>query len=165
MSKQYIRKYNMFTATALALGVTTATTAVWAADMLDAALSACPADKSVIGGVNACGWGWQLGAGHATVGADGAVKVELHGLVLHDSKAGEFNGSPDGVDAVAVAVVCGAGADAAVAAQADPAPLSKTGDATIEAKLALPKTCAAPRVLVRERYKGKIGGWLAASGK
>ncbi len=42
--------------------------------------------------------------------------------------------------------------------------LSKTGDATITAKLAMPKTCASPRVLVRERYEGKIGGWLAASG-
>ncbi len=85
----------------------------------------------------------------------------MHGPVLSDPKAGKFIGTPDGVDAVAVAVVCGAG----VAAQADPAPLSKAGDATISVKLTLLQTCASPRVLVRERHDGKIGGWLAATGR
>jgi hypothetical protein len=137
--------------------------AVQAADMT-AKLTACPSDKTVIGGVNACGKIWKLGSGTATLGSDGTIKVELHGLVLNDASTGQFNGSPDGVDAVAVAVVCGTGADAKVAAQAEPVALSKTGDATISAKLAMPGACASPRVLVRERYEGKIGGWLAASG-
>jgi hypothetical protein len=149
----------------LAFGLIAAAPLARAADLLDASLSACPADKSVIGGVNACGWGWKLGSGHATIGADGSVKVELQGLVLSDPKAGEFNGTPDGVDAVAVAVVCGAGAAAAVAGQVDPMPLSKAGDAKISAKLTLPASCAEPRVLVRERYKGNVGGWLAATGR
>ena len=118
----------------------------------------------MIGGVNACGKIWKLGYGQATLSTDGALKVDLHGLVLDDASVGSFNGSPDGVDAVAVALVCGGSAGAAVAAQAEPVALSQKGEATIEAKLAMPKSCVAPVLLVRERYEGKIGGWLAASG-
>jgi hypothetical protein len=50
-----------------------------------------------------------------------------------------------------------------VAAQSEPVLLSKEGNAMINAKLAMPQTCASPMVLVRERYEGKIGGWLAAT--
>jgi hypothetical protein len=89
--------------------------------------------------------------------------VTLHGLVLNDASVGKFNGSPDGVDAVAAAVICG-GSNAAVAAQAEPVTLSPKGDAQIEAKLTMPQHCFAPVVMVRERYQGKIGGWLAVTG-
>ncbi len=146
------------------LGTFAAAPPARAADILKAPLTACPSDKTVIGGVNACGKVWKLGSGEAALGNDGTIKVDLHGLVLNDASVGRFNGSPDGVDAVAVAVVCGAGADATVAAQTEPVTLSQTGDATINAKLALPQNCASPRILVRERYEGKIGGWLAATG-
>lgn len=131
--------------------------------MLKAPLVACPSDKTVIGGVNACGKIWALRAGEAELGQDGRLHVELHGLVLNDPTTAKYNGTPDGVDAVAVAVACGGG-NAAVAAQTEPVALSQAGDATIEAKLAMPAHCFAPVVLVRERYQGKIGGWLAASG-
>ena len=131
--------------------------------ILNASLVACPSDKTVIGGVNACGKIWALGAGEAELRVDGSLRVELHGLVLNDPTTAKYNGSPDGVDAVAVAVVCG-GTNAAVVAQAEPVALSAKGDATIEAKLAMPEHCFAPVILVRERYEGKIGGWLAASG-
>jgi hypothetical protein len=50
-----------------------------------------------------------------------------------------------------------------MAAQSDPVPLSKEGNATVNAKLSVPSDCKAPMILVRERYEGKIGGWLAAS--
>jgi hypothetical protein len=52
-----------------------------------------------------------------------------------------------------------------VAAQAASVPLSKRGDATFAGRLSVPTDCASPVVLVRERYEGKIGGWLAASGQ
>jgi hypothetical protein len=113
----------------------------------------------VLGGVNACGKIWKLASGHATITKDGTTHVDLKGLVLNDASVGQFNGSPDGVDAVAVAVVCGG----TVAAQSDPVLLSKKGNAVVNAKLAVPQTCASPMVLVRERYEGKIGGWLAAT--
>jgi hypothetical protein len=131
--------------------------------MLKAAMIACPSDKTVIGGVNACGKVWTLSTGEAELSADGMLHVMLHGLVLNDASVGKFNGSPDGVDAVAATLICG-GSNAAVAAQAEPVPLSPKGDAQIEVKLTMPQHCFAPVVVVRERYEGKIGGWLAATG-
>ena len=62
-------------------------------------------------------------------------------------------------NAIAVAVLC----DGKVAAQADPVPLSKQGDAKFAGKLALPENCGSPALVVRERYQGKIGGWLAGA--
>ena len=126
-----------------------------------AKLAACSPDKGAIGGVKPCGKVWKLGSGDATIGQDGTVTVTLHGLVLDDASVGKFNGTPDGVDAVAVAVACGGGG---VAGPSEPVALSHEGDATVTVKLALPPSCEAPRVLVRERYEGKIGGWLAATG-
>jgi hypothetical protein len=66
-------------------------------------LTACPSDKTVIGGVNACGKIWKLGSGDAALSPDGKLVVDLHGLVLNDTSVGQYNGTPDGVDAVAVA--------------------------------------------------------------
>ena len=59
--------------------------------------------------------------------------------MLNDASVGSADGTPDGVDAVAAAHVCG-GSDAAVAAQAEPVALSPKGDAQIEAKLAIRKS-------------------------
>ncbi len=42
-------------------------------------------------------------------------------------------------------------------------PLSKTGDATVNAKVSVPGDCVKPVIVLRERYEGKIGGWLAAT--
>jgi len=149
---------------AVALGMSVAASHARAdGAMMKSSLIACPSDKTVIGGVHACGKIWALHEGEAELGQDGRVHVELHGLVLNDPTTEKYNGSPDGVDAVAVAVVCG-GTSGSVAAQAEPVLLSHKGDATIDAKLTLPAHCFAPAILVRERYEGKIGGWLAATG-
>ncbi len=75
--------------------------------VLKAALIACPSDKTIIGGVNACGKIWALRSGEAELSTDGMLRVTLHGLVLNDASVGKFNGSPDGVDAVAAALICG----------------------------------------------------------
>jgi hypothetical protein len=127
-------------------------------------LMACPSDKTVIGGVNACGKIWKIGSGEVALSADGKLTVDIRGLVLNDPSVGKFDGSPDGVDAVAVAVVCG-GKSGTVAAQTEPASLSQNGDVRIDATVSVPKSCADPIVLIRERYEGKIGGWLAATSK
>jgi hypothetical protein len=44
-------------------------------------------------------------------------------------------------------------------------PLSKQGNAKFAGKLAVPQNCTSPVVVVRERYEGKIGGWLAGTGQ
>jgi hypothetical protein len=131
------------------------------ADIVNGQLKACLAEKKAVGDVNSCGKKWKIGSSQVQVAADGAVNVEVKGLVLDDMSVGDANGSPDGVDAIAVAVLCGG----KVIAQADPVKLNKQGDATFAGKLSVPADCASPVVVVRERYEGKIGGWLAATGQ
>jgi hypothetical protein len=111
--------------------------------------------------VNSCGKVWKIKSGHAKLASDGMLNVEVKGLVLNDESTGQFNGTPDGVDAIAAAVVC----DGKLAAQTEPVLLSKAGDAKIAAKVSVPASCAKPVIVVRERYEGKIGGWLAATGQ
>jgi hypothetical protein len=124
-------------------------------------LAACPATKTSIGDVPSCGKVWKLASGEAELEKDGELEAEVHGLVLNDASTGDANGTPDGVDGVAAAVVCGG----KVAAQTDVVPLSKEGNAKVKAKVSVPSDCASPVIVLRERYEGKIGGWLAATGK
>ena len=147
-------------ALAVVAALTVATAHASNESIIKASLAACPSDKTSIGGVNACGKVWALRSGSVEISADGMLQVSLSGLVLNDPSVGKFNGSPDGVDAVAAALICGD----SIVAQAEPVALSPKGDATINAKLTMPAHCFAPAVVVRERYEGKIGGWLAATG-
>ena len=121
-------------------------------------LLACPT-KIAIGDVPSCGKVWKLASGTAELKSDGALTAEVKGLVLNDTSTGDSNGTADGVDGVAAAVLCGG----KVAAQTDVAPLSKDGNAKVDAKVTVPADCAMPVIVLRERYEGKIGGWLAAS--
>jgi hypothetical protein len=132
--------------------------------LLKAPLMACPSDKTVIGGVNACGKVWKIGSGEVTLNADGKLTVNIQGLVLNDPSVGKYDGSPDGVDAVAVAVMCN-GKRGIVATQTQPVALSQSGDVRIDTTVSVPEACADPVVLIRERYEGKIGGWLAATSR
>jgi hypothetical protein len=84
--------------------------------------------------------------------ADGMVNVQVSGLVLDDASVGDANGTADGVDAIAVAIVCGG----KVIAQAEPVPLTKEGVAKLTGKLAVLENCASPVVVVRERYDGSV---------
>jgi hypothetical protein len=124
-------------------------------------LTACPATGTSIGDVPSCGKVWKLASGDAELEKDGDLEAEVHGLVLNDASTGDANGTPDGVDGVAAAVVCGG----KVAAQTDVVPLSKQGNAKIDKKVSVPSDCANPVIVLRERYQGKIGGWLAATGR
>lgn len=133
-------------------------------DDFEAPLTACLANKTAIGDVPSCGKIWKLKSGEAELSENGSLEVEVQGLVLNDTTVGEYNGTPDGVDAVAAAVLCNGPGGLKVVAQTEPVPLSKTGDAKIKAKVSLPKSCAGPVIVLRERYEGKIGGWLAATG-
>ena len=68
--------------------------------LLKAPLMACPSDKTVIGGVNACGKIWKIDSGEVALNADGKLIVDIRGLVLNDPSVGKSDGSPDGVDAL-----------------------------------------------------------------
>ena len=129
----------------------------------EAPLVACLSNGTAIGGVNSCGKIWKLKSGKAEL-KKGKLEVEVKGLVLNDASVGQYNGSPDGVDAVAAAVICHGPSGASVVAQLDPVPLSKEGNAKAEGKVSLPNGCVGPVVVLRERYEGKIGGWLAGTG-
>lgn len=131
---------------------------------LNAKLTACLSNGTAIGDVGSCGKIWKLKSGKVRLGKDGKLKVEVKGLVLNDVTVGEYNGTPDGVDAVAAAVICHGPSGAAVAAQTAAVPLAQNGNAKVVATLSLPNGCVGPVVVLRERYEGKIGGWLAATG-
>lgn len=133
------------------------------AEEFEAPLVACLSNGTAIGGVISCGKIWKLKSGKAEL-KKGKLEVEVKGLVLNDASVGQYNGTPDGVDAVAAAVICHGPSGATVAAQLDPVPLSKSGDAKVEGKVSLPSGCVGPVVVLRERYEGKIGGWLAGTG-
>ena len=130
---------------------------------LEAPLTACLANNTALGDVGSCGKIWKLKSGKAEL-SGGSLEVKVEGLVLNDASVGEFNGTPDGVDAVAAAVLCHGPDGLKVAAQTEPVPLSKKGDAKIKTKVSVPAGCVGPVVVLRERYEGKIGGWLAATG-
>jgi hypothetical protein len=124
-----------------------------------AKLIACPTGTA-IGDVPSCGKVWKLTSGSAELKKSGEVEAEVKGLVLNDASTGTSNGTPDGVDGVAAAVVCGG----KVAAQTDVVPLSKEGNANVKAKVSVPSDCKTPVIVLRERYEGQVKGWLAATG-
>src|SRR5258708_25537366 len=115
--------------------------------------------RTAIGDVRSCGKVWKLASGSAKLKKDGTLTAEVKGLVLDDASTGKFNGTPDGVDGVAAAVVCGG----KVAAQTAVVTLSKAGDASVNATVAVPTDCMSPVIVLRERYEGKGGGLLAAT--
>ena len=127
-------------------------------------LVACPATGTAIGDVPSCGKVWKIASGYGQLSPEGDLEVDVKGLVLNDASTGDSNGTPDGVDGVAAAVVCHGVSGAKVGAQTDVVPLSKTGDATIKGKVSVPADCMHPIIVVRERYEGKVKGWLAATG-
>ncbi len=134
------------------------------AEEFEAPLVACLSNGTAIGGVGSCGKIWKIKSGKAELKKGGKLEVEAKGLVLNDKTVGEYNGTPDGVDAVAAAVICQGPGGPAVAAQTEAMPLSKTGDVKIKATVSLPNGCVGPIIVLRERYEGKIGGWLAGTG-
>jgi hypothetical protein len=160
MWEEIMSRSAMLSAAVSLVGFVAFSNASSAADVVNAQLKPCLAEKKAVGDVNSCGKKWKIGSGQAQVGADGTSSVQVNGLVLDDTSVGNANGSPDGVDAIAVAVLCGG----KVVAQADPVPLSKQGNASFKGTLIVPRDCTSPVVVVRERYEGKIGGWLAGTG-
>ena len=124
----------------------------------------CPATGAAIGDVPSCGKVWKLTSGTAGLTPSGDLTAEVKGLVLNDASTGAANGTPDGVDGVAAAVVCSDVTGRKVGAQTDVVELSKDGHAFVNANVSVPADCTKPVIVLRERYQGKIGGWLATTG-
>lgn len=143
----------------LAMLAIAAASSAGAADIVKVQLRACPTGVSV-GEVGSCGKIWKLGNGDATLDQTGQLRMNVRGLVLNDPTTADYNGTPDGVGHVVGSVLC----NGAVAAQTEWVPISKAGDAKIQARLSLPSGCIAPTLLVREVWDGKVGGWLAGPG-
>src|SRR5262249_268312 len=80
-------------------------------------LIACPHDGTILGGIHSCGKAWVIKDGTVRLSADGKLKIDVDGLVLNDpTLPSSVNGTPDGVDAVVAAVICG-GSGGAIEAQ------------------------------------------------
>jgi hypothetical protein len=112
-----------------------------------------------MGEVKSCGKKWAIKSGQVQLTTEGALTARVQGLVLDDPTTEKFNGTPDGVDGLAAAVIC----QDKVAAQTDTVPLNQAGDATIQAKVEVPANCPGAKIVMRERYEGKISGWLAST--
>jgi hypothetical protein len=111
-----------------------------------------------IRGVPGGGVPWQLGSAMGRLRADGRLQIEVEGLVLVATGANPvatFRGlvSCQSIDA--------AGAPTVVNVSTDPVPATTTGDAEIEAKVALPSPCFAPIVFVTSGG----GAWFAVTGR
>lgn len=122
--------------------------------------------KSPIRGINGGGLPWEIGAGEVSLRANGRLKVEVEGLVL--GRSAPVPASLQGTNPVATfraVVSCqtvDASGNAAVAnVTTDPVPASATGDAELEATVALPSPCIAPIVFVTSPG----GAWFAATGR
>jgi hypothetical protein len=161
---RFLKRVSFISAVTLCFGVATAQAD---SNGLKSSLTACRTPNSVeqnrIGGVLNCGKIWKIGRGSVKLSADGALKVNIRGLVLDDASTGDSNGTPDGVTGVVAALVCGPNGGTVVAQTAG-VPISPAGRAAIRIHITLPGQCVAPIIVVREIFEGKIGGWLAATG-
>jgi hypothetical protein len=109
----------------------------------------------VVHGVKPGGAPWVLDHGKVRLRSDGRLHVEVEGLVIPTAPQNGTNPVP----MLAASLFCGSDTPAA---STDAVPFSTSGDAEIEAKLALPAKCLAPVVLLR--VNSAAGPYIAASG-
>ncbi len=119
-------------------------------------LRGIPTGGLVIRNIPGGGVPWTIAEGEARLGADGALKVEVRGLVI----------AATGVNPVSqfIATLSCLNADGTINnINTNPVPATTTGDAEIEEVLTLPSTCLAPVVLVRAGLATNTR-WFAVSG-
>jgi hypothetical protein len=112
-----------------------------------------------IRGLHGGGVPWSIESGVGQLRANGRLHIEVEGLIIPargDNPISAFRGvvncltpdSPtDGVNLVT-----------------DPFPATTAGDATIDATVDLPETCAAPIVFVTNGTGAAPGAWFATTG-
>ena len=108
-------------------------------------------------GINGGGVPWKLESAAGRLRADGRLKIEVEGLVLVSTGA---NPSPTFRGVVSCLSSDATGLPTTVNVSTDPVPATTTGDAEIDAKVALPSPCFAPIVFVTSGG----GNWFAVTG-
>jgi len=111
-----------------------------------------------IRGVNGGGLPWKLGSADGRLRADGRLDIEVEGLVLVSTG---MNPSPTFRGVVSCLSSDAAGMPTTANVSTDPVPATSTGDAEIDAKVALPAPCFAPIVFVTSGG----GSWFAVTGR
>jgi hypothetical protein len=111
-----------------------------------------------IRGVNGGGLPWKLSSAEGRLRADGRLSIDVMGLVLVTTGV---NPSPTFRGVVSCLSSDAAGAPTTVNVSTDPVPATSTGNAEIEAKVALPSPCFAPIVFVTSGG----GNWFAVTGR
>ena len=110
-----------------------------------------------IRGVPGGGVAWELGSAQGRLRADGRLQIEVSGLVLastHVNPVGTFRG-------IVSCQSSDAGVPTTVNVSTDPVPATMTGNAEIDARVALPSPCFAPIVFVTSG----TGNWFAVTGR
>jgi len=120
-----------------------------------------PGDHA-INGVNPGSVPWKLKFGAATILSNGRVVVALKGLLI--TGTGTANDNTVGpVTAVDAALYCNDGTTAT--ATTPSVPLTPSGNALINAKVALPPKCEDPTLLVNPTVNGAVANvFIAANG-
>jgi hypothetical protein len=105
---------------------------------------------------------WTIEAAEGRLDADGRLTLDIRGLVLTDDPAvpAEVQGINDEKE-LRVAVSCFPVGPATRAGISSRFPATVTGDARVETKLELPRSCAEPVVLI---LAGHEASWLAVAG-
>ncbi len=112
--------------------------------------------QNPIRGINGGGLPWMLTSASGELSASGRLEVKVRGLVL----AAGPNAGKNPIPSFRAIVSC-LGSDGSVQnVMTDPFPATMTGNAKIEATVALPQPCIAPIVFVTS----PTGAWFAATG-
>ena len=110
-----------------------------------------------IRGVPGGGVPWQIDSASGRLRADGRLQIDVEGLVLVATGV-----NPVGTfKAIVSCQSSAAGLPTTVNVSTDPVPATMTGDAEIDAKLALPSPCFAPIVFVTSGG----GSWFGVTGR
>ena len=112
---------------------------------------------NAIRGVPGGGIPWVIGSADGKLRADGRLHVEVEGLVLATTGG---NPSPT-FKAIVSCLSSDNGAPTTINVATDPVPATTTGDAEIDATVALPSPCFAPIVFVTSGG----GNWFAVTGR
>jgi hypothetical protein len=112
-----------------------------------------------IRGINGGGVPWSIESGTGFLRADGRLHIEVEGLIIPargmnpiDFFRGVVNCLTPDSPTTGVNLVT------------DPVPATDSGDATIDATVALPETCVAPIVFVTNGTGSPPGAWFATTG-
>jgi hypothetical protein len=110
-------------------------------------------------GINGGGVPWQIASAKGELRTDGRLEIKVEGLVIVAT----------GVNPVAafrgvVNCLTPASPTTGVNLVTGPVPATSTGNAKIEAKLALPTSCIAPIVFVTNGAGAAPGAWFATTG-